>query len=87
MLGAAIALGLSLTSCSQDPLNENPTQKQEGRLLLTLKTDANFGQKANVAQSRAVNEESYKKLQSVLRKERQWKNTYCAPTVLTTKYK
>ena len=60
MLGAAIALGLSLTSCSQDPLNENPTQKQEGRLLLTLKTDANFGQKANVAQSRAVNEEDYK---------------------------
>lgn len=55
MLGAAIVLGLSLTSCSQDSQNGGLADSQQGRLFLTLKTKADFADK-----TRAVNEESYK---------------------------
>jgi hypothetical protein len=51
MLGLAIALGLSLTSCSQE---SNLAESKQGRLFLNLKSETGFSKT-----TRALNEKSY----------------------------
>lgn len=54
MLGAALSLGMMLTSCSQDSDLGNPSESGKGQLLLTLDSKAEF-----IVDTRAVQESSY----------------------------
>ena len=54
MLGAALSLGMMLTSCSQDSDLGNPSESGKGQLLLTLDSKTEF-----IVDTRAVQESSY----------------------------